>query len=126
MTRLVLIAVLLVACSKKKEPAGPSCDQVTDHVLALTKQAVPGHDTVQMGNRKQMIEQCEQRKFPAEMRSCLVASKSLEDLSKCRKASAPTTAPAPAPTPAPAPPAPAPTPDPAQPSPTGSAGSGSG
>lgn len=83
MTRLVLIAALLVACSKKQD-AGPPCDKVVDHMLELTKQMLPGHGDQPLGDRKAMIDQCVQRKMPAKMRACLLASKSFEDLAKCR------------------------------------------
>jgi hypothetical protein len=102
MTRLV-VALLLVAACKKDDP-GPPCPQVQDHVLELMKQGLTGHDAVQLGNRKQMIDLCEQRPFSKETRTCLLAAKDLDGLARCQQK--------PARPPAPPPPA-------------GSAGSGS-
>lgn len=119
MTRLVLLAALLFACSKKKENPGPPCDQVVDKMLLLTQQMIPGHAPGSLGDRDQMIEQCKQRNMSAKVRSCIVAAQNLDDLSKCHDRKRPATdKPAGAPTPAP--------PAPAGPPPTGSSGSGSG
>jgi hypothetical protein len=81
---MVLIAALLVGCSKKEDP-GPPCDKVVDRMLELTKQMVPGHDMGALGDRKQMVAQCEQRKMPAAVRKCIVDAKSTDELSKCRE-----------------------------------------
>lgn len=97
MTRLVLLAALLVACSKKQD-AGPPCDKVVDHMLELTKQMLAGHGDQQLGDRQAMIDQCVQRKLPASERSCLLAAKSLEDLAKCRNAEKKPATPTPEPT----------------------------
>jgi hypothetical protein len=83
MTRLVLLAALLVAGCKKGDSA-PTCDQVVDHMLELMKQMMPGHDQSALGNRKQMVDQCVQNKMPAKLRSCLYAAKSFNDLADCR------------------------------------------
>ena len=112
MTRLVLLAALLVACSKKQD-AGPPCDKVVDHMLELTKQMLPGHGDQPMGDRKAMIDQCVQRKMPASLRSCLLAAKSFEDLAKCRSNERKPTTPTPEPVPT-------------RPLPTGSAAPGAG
>lgn len=139
MTRLVLVAALLITGCKKGDP-GPSCDKVVDHMLELTKQMMPGHDTESLGNRNQLIAECKQRKMPASVRTCLLAAKSFNHLADCRRKDtstrAPSTAPAltapgpkmpaqatptaPAPSaPAPSPPAPnAPAPSPPAPSAT--------
>jgi hypothetical protein len=127
MTRLVLVAALLVTACKKGDP-GPPCDKVVDHMLELTKQMMPGHDPESLGNRNQRIAECKQRKMPASMRKCLLDAKSFNDLADCRRkdtsAAAAPSAPAPklpanvAPT-APAPTNPAPTaPAPTNPAPT--------
>lgn len=86
MTRFVMIAALLVAaCNKSKTDSGPSCDKVVDHMQVLMKQMMPGHDEAALGDRKQMIAQCEQRKMPASVRRCLVEAKSFNDLAACQK-----------------------------------------
>lgn len=122
MTRFVMIAALLVAaCNKTKADSGPSCDKVVDHMQELMKQMMPGHDEAALGDRKQMIAQCEQRKMPASVRRCLVDAKTFNDLAACQpQGPAPSTRPAPpAPTPsAPSAPAPAPSASPAPPAPT--------
>jgi hypothetical protein len=125
MIRLVLLAALLVACSKKKaEDAAPSCDQVVDHMLEVTKQMLPGHGDQPMGDRKAMIAQCEQRNMPAAQRRCLVAAKSFDDLAKCRgNETPPAQRPVPvAPPPTPSPPTPAPAGEPGSAEPAGSGG----
>lgn len=92
--RFLLLAVLLVGC--KKDP-GPSCDKITDHMLDLTKQAMPGHDPSLLGDRKAMIAQCEKRNLTADQRNCLMKATSLGELGACnpKKPAAP---PTPAPT----------------------------
>jgi hypothetical protein len=124
MIRLLLLAAFLVACSKK-DHAGPSCDQVVDRMLELTKQMIPGHDPQSLGDRTQMIDQCKQRNMPAEVRACIVAAKNLDDLATCHRKGNSTAKPEAAPPPS-APPAPAPTPAPTRPLPTGSNGSDGG
>jgi|SRR5882724_6343755 len=80
-----LLVLCLVACNK--DDPGPSCTQVVDHVLEVTKQVLPGHETVGMtGDRKASIAQCEARKLPAAARKCLVAAKTLDGFGDCYKA----------------------------------------
>ena len=121
MTRFVVIAALLLACgNKQNEDPGPSCDQVVDHMLALTKQQLPGHDPEQLGNKKQMVDECVRRNLTAQERKCVLAAKTFVELAQCRK-SGPAGVPGRA-----TPPAPPTEPAPTRPLPTGSAdGSGS-
>jgi hypothetical protein len=102
--RIALIAAVLVACHKGD--SGPPCEQVVDHMQALMKQMMPGHDEAALGDRKQMIEQCKQRKMPAKTRQCIVDAKSFNDLATCNAGAQKTTTPAPPPL-TPVPPAPA-------------------
>jgi hypothetical protein len=97
MKRCVLLALVLVAC--KKEPAGPSCDKIADHMLEVTKQQMPGHAGMgDFGDRKGMIAQCEKRNLSAAMRKCLMTAKSLGDFADCQAKEKPaTTAPVPPP-----------------------------
>jgi hypothetical protein len=82
--RAVLFAVLLVAC--KKDDPGPTCEQVTDHMLDVTKQQLPGHEGMTgLGDRKAMITQCTQRSMTKEQRECLMAAKSLDGFGGCYK-----------------------------------------
>ena len=78
--RFLLIAALLVAC--KKDP-GPSCDQISDHMLDVTKQAMPGHDPSYLGDRKAMIEQCTKRNLTRDQRTCMMKATTLPELGAC-------------------------------------------
>ncbi len=128
MKRLVMVAALLAAttaaCKKGGSDAGPPCDQVVDHMQLLMKQMMPGHDPAALGNRQQMIDQCVQRKMPADVRRCILAATSFNDLSTCRK-KAPT-ATTTTPTPPPTQPAGTTPPEPAPGTPTPAAGSDAG
>ena len=123
MRRFIVLAALLVACDKDK---GPPCAKVVDHMLDVTKQSLPGHDTEGLGDRKGMIEQCEKRNMPRDMRKCLMSATSLAGFAECQAKGKP----APAPT-RPLPPTEPPPPATAPPPPTGAgsapapAGSGS-
>ncbi|NVB76913.1 MAG: hypothetical protein HOV81_00830 [Kofleriaceae bacterium] len=86
MRRFILLAALLVAC---KEDKGPSCAVVVDHMLDVTKQAMPGHDPGALGDRKAMIAQCEKRNMPAKMRKCLMAATSLAGFGECQEKAKP-------------------------------------
>lgn len=121
MRALLIALVLATGCAKKKADPGPSCAQVVDHMMVVMKQGMAGHDSVELANRQQMIDQCEQRKLSAKERRCMAEAKDLSALASCRPAK-----------PRPAPTRPLPTggaaPAPAAgtaPSATGSAGSGS-
>jgi small lipoprotein (TIGR04454 family) len=82
--RTVLFLVILVGCGGKKE-TGPTCDQVVDHMLEVTKQQLMGHESVNLGSqRKAMVAQCEQRNMSIEMRTCLVGTQTISDIAKCR------------------------------------------
>jgi hypothetical protein len=93
---LFAIAVLgLAACGskKKKEDAGPSCEQVVDHMLVVMKSGLTGHGSVELGNKKQMLDQCESRKLSAEQRKCMLAAKDVVTLANCSAPPRPTPAP---------------------------------
>jgi hypothetical protein len=108
---MVVAALLLAACGKgNKADSGPPCDKVVDHMMGLTKQMMPGHDPESLGDRKQLIADCEQRKMPPAVRKCLVESKSFNDLAVCRRNN-----PTPAVKPTPEPTRPLPTAPPASP-----------
>src|SRR5437867_2117534 len=79
----ILIACLVAACHH--EDPGPACPQVVDHMLEVTKLGLTGHGNIELGNRTQMIAGCEQRKYPASVRKCLLGAKDLTQLGNCQK-----------------------------------------
>jgi hypothetical protein len=82
MRTVLLLAALLAAC--KKEPPPPTCDQISDHMLDVTKQALPGHDPSYLGDRKAMVAQCEKRNPSREVRNCLMKATTLPALGECQ------------------------------------------
>jgi hypothetical protein len=115
---VLAVGITVAGCATKKPDPGPACPEVVDHMLAVMKQGLTGHDAVDLGNRKQMIEQCEARDMSAAERKCLAAAKDLTALATCAAArrdpsAAPPTAPSPAAVPPPPTPA-APSPEPAR------------
>jgi hypothetical protein len=89
MKRIVLVLVVLGACSKKAEKV-PTCAEVTDNMLKIVQGQYPGHgDMGAMGNRENAIQQCEARNMPANEKRCIVNAKNVEDLGACRRASMP-------------------------------------
>jgi hypothetical protein len=105
----LLALVLTVGCSKKSDN-GPACPEVVDHMVVVMKAGLKGHESVNLGDRTQMITQCEQRKMSPSMRRCMLDAKDLPALASCRPATG-------APPPNAGPPQPLPT----RPLPTGSA-----
>jgi hypothetical protein len=101
------MVIALGGCANKNADPGPACPAVVDHMLAVMKQGLTGHDAVDLGNRKQMIEQCEARDMSAAERRCLVAAKDLSALAACA-AGRRTEPPALPPSPAVVPPSPTP------------------
>jgi hypothetical protein len=89
---LLLAALSVTAC--KKPDNGPACPAVVDHMLDVMKAGLTGHDSLALGNRDQMIQQCEQRKMTPTERRCLANAKTLADLASCRPQKQPATAPA--------------------------------
>jgi len=75
--------LILVVAGCKKDP-GPNCEQISDHMLDVTKQAMPGHDPSYLGDRKAMIAQCEKRNLTREMRICLMKATTLPALGECQ------------------------------------------
>ena len=89
MKRIVLLVVVLAACSKKAEKV-PTCAEVTDNMLKIVQSQYPGHgDMGGMGNRESAIQQCESRNMPANEKRCIVNAKNVEELGACRRASMP-------------------------------------
>lgn len=75
--------MLIVGCGGKVDE-GPTCTQVTDHMLDVTKQQLVGHGDMELGQRGAMIAQCEQRKMSGEQRRCLMAAKDIPGIAACR------------------------------------------
>jgi hypothetical protein len=67
--------LILVACQGAPEP---TCTQVADHMLAITKG----------GDRAAAISGCEDRRLSKQARLCLLAAKSVADLADCQRGSA--------------------------------------
>ena len=82
--RTVFLLVILVGCGGKKD-SGPTCDQVVDHMLEVTKQQMMGHEGANFNSqRKAMVTQCETRNMSTEMRTCLMGTQTISDIAKCR------------------------------------------
>jgi hypothetical protein len=77
---LVVIGFAAGGCSKADR--GPTCEQVTDHLLELMK-APAGHEGMNLGNRKQMLESCEKKDPSKETRLCLMAAKDMTAMANC-------------------------------------------
>lgn len=56
-----------------------SCGKVVDHTLKLMPKELAG----QLGDKKDLVKQCE-KKMSKEERTCALAAKSMEDMMKCR------------------------------------------
>lgn len=80
--RCFALLAVLVACSKS-EPA-PSCAQVMDHILEVSKQQIMGHGDMVLGQRDAMIAQCEARELSADKRRCLFAANTLDAIASCK------------------------------------------
>jgi hypothetical protein len=74
----------LAACGGKSEPEAPSCAQVMDHILEITKNQLVGHGDEVKTQRAAMVKQCEERKLAPALRKCLFESKTLDDIAKCQ------------------------------------------
>lgn len=74
----MLFVAVLAGCQGTPEP---TCAQVADHMLAITKQAM-GAD------RAGAIQRCEDRKLSRQAKLCLLAAKTVADLASCQSGSA--------------------------------------
>ena len=82
--RAIALVLALAACGGKSEPDAPSCAQVMDHVLEVTKNQLVGHGDEVKTQRAAMVKQCEDRKLAPALRKCLYESKTLDDIAKCQ------------------------------------------
>ena len=80
------LALALVACSKSSGPSpdpGPTCAEVVDNMMTVTKQQLTGHGHLELQNRQVMIDTCEGRKLTAAERTCLATAKDLSGIAAC-------------------------------------------
>lgn len=89
----VSLVFTFAACSTSSDP-GPSCAQIVDNMMTVTKQQLTGHGHLELQNRQQMIETCEQRELTPAQRRCLATAKDLAGIAACTPR--PATPPAPA------------------------------
>ena len=82
--RALALALAVVACGGKSEPDAPSCAQVMDHILEITKNQLVGHGDEVKRERAAMVKQCEERNMAPALRTCLFQSKTLDDIAKCQ------------------------------------------
>jgi len=94
MHRLAILALFAFAACSKNDP-GPTCDQVVDHMLEITKQVMLGHDSMDATIRKQALAQCQQRKLSKQARECIMAAKDSTSLVACYRGEPGAPAPAP-------------------------------
>ena len=71
------LTLALAACGGDD---GPTCDKVVDHTMSL----LPAELKANMGDKKQLIEQCK-KETSKEERACALKAKSMPDLMKCKK-----------------------------------------
>lgn len=81
--RFALTALLVLSACSKKAADVPSCEKVVDNMLTVTKTAMPGHGDMELGNKKQMVAECEKRGLSDEQKRCIVAAKDLNGLAEC-------------------------------------------
>jgi small lipoprotein (TIGR04454 family) len=82
---MILVFAALAACGGKKDDDGaPTCAQVVDHLLTVTKQQLAGHAGMEQKMRKQMIDHCETSVSP-DARHCLINAKTLDALADCKQ-----------------------------------------
>ena len=80
--RILLLVLVAAACSKTADK-GPSCAQVVDNMMTVTKQQLTGHGDLEVQNRGQMIEQCEKRDLTVDQKKCLATAKDLTGIAAC-------------------------------------------
>jgi hypothetical protein len=97
LTWLVSCSLAFLGC--KGGSSGPSCADITDHILKITLAAMPAHGGMKLANKQQMTDHCE-KDMSKDERQCMMDSPDLNGFAKCRKQAPFTAAP-----PAAAPPA---------------------
>ena len=85
---IVLVLSLVAACGGKKsdDDTAPTCAQVVDHMLVITKQEmIAGHDGMGGKMKAQMVAQCETgpSAMSAELRHCVINAKDVNALGEC-------------------------------------------
>lgn len=71
---LVLFAVVLGGCGKKKE-SGPSCRQIVTYMMRIREFGT--------FDERGAIEECRRQKWSAAQRTCLYKAKSIDEMGQC-------------------------------------------
>ena len=81
--RIAWLAVAaLAACGGKDDP-GPSCEQLTDHLLAVMTGTAPGHAGMAMAPRQLMIQRCDDKHYTPAVRTCMLAATTMASAGAC-------------------------------------------
>lgn len=80
----MLVAALSVpgVCGGKDDP-GPSCEQLTDHLLSIMTGTVPGHAGMAMAPRQLMIQRCDEKHYAPQVRTCMMAATTMTAAGAC-------------------------------------------
>ena len=76
------VVAALAACGSKEDP-GPSCEALTDHLLAVMNASVAGHGGMQLANRKLMVQRCDEKHYDAKARRCMLAATTMAAAGAC-------------------------------------------
>jgi hypothetical protein len=77
-----IVVAALAACGGKDDP-GPSCDQLTDHLLSIMTGTVPGHAGMAMAPRQLMIQRCDEKHYAPQIRTCMMAATTMAAAGAC-------------------------------------------
>ena len=80
--RCALVAVLAAACGGKEDP-GPTCEQLTDHLLGVMNGSVPAHGGMEMANKQLMVQRCDEKHYDAKTRTCMLAATTMVAAGAC-------------------------------------------
>ena len=79
-TALGLTGASTASGAPKADP-GPTCDQLTDHLLSIMQ--MPDHPGMAMGNKKTMVKQCDDKHLDAKTRICMNAAATMSAVAAC-------------------------------------------
>jgi hypothetical protein len=80
---LAAVSIMLFAASCHKQDPGPTCDQIVDNLLKVTKQVMAGHPGMAGGDRGALLAHCAKRQLAPEVRQCLATAPSLDAIAAC-------------------------------------------